>query len=194
MEHAGLGRLPVSVNVSPRQIKSIDLFESVTAALHETGVDAQSLRIELTESGLMGNTEATAEVLRRLSSFGVEILLDDFGTGYSSLNCLRRFPISCLKIDKSFVSELASDREDRAIAGGVIALAHNLDLKVIFEGVERQEQIEFLRTQDCDQVQGRVVCPPLDSRAVTEVLQEHFHGQDPESDTESLIHLSSCRR
>ena len=189
-----MGRLPVSVNVSPRQIKLIDLFESVTAALHETGVDAQSLRIELTESGLMGNTEATAEVLRRLSSFGVEILLDDFGTGYSSLNCLRRFPISCLKIDKSFVSELASDREDRAIAGGVIALAHNLDLKVIFEGVERQEQIEFLRTQDCDQVQGRVVCPPLDSRAVTEVLQEHFHGQDPESDTESLIHLSSCRR
>ena len=190
-ERAGLGRMPVSVNVSPHQIKSIDLFESVTAALRETGVDPRLLRIELTESGLMGNTEATAEMLRRLSAFGVDILLDDFGTGYSSLTYLRRFPISCLKIDKSFVSELSSDREDRAIAGGVIALAHNLDIKVIFEGVERQEQLEFLRTQNCDQVQGRVLYPPLDRPAVTALLQKHFQGEESESDTESLIHLSS---
>ena len=166
-------------------------FESVTAALRETGVDPRLLRIELTESGLMGNTEATAEMLRRLSAFGVDILLDDFGTGYSSLTYLRRFPISCLKIDKSFVSELSSDREDRAIAGGVIALAHNLDIKVIFEGVERQEQLEFLRTQNCDQVQGRVLYPPLDRPAVTALLQKHFQGEESESDTESLIHLSS---
>ena len=190
-EDAGLGRVPVSVNVSPRQIKSIDLFESVTAALRETGVDAQSLQIELTESGLMGNTEATAEVLRRISSFGVEILLDDFGTGYSSLTYLRRFPISCLKIDKSFASELTSNREDRAIAGAVIALAHNLGIKVIFEGVEQQEQLEFLRTQNCDQVQGRVLYPPLDRRAVSDVLREHFDGQESEPDTESLIRLSA---
>ena len=190
-ERQGLGRVPVSVNVSPHQIKSIDLFESVTAALRETGVEARLLRVELTESGLMGNTEVTAEILRRLSSFGVEILLDDFGTGYSSLTYLRRFPISCLKIDKSFVSEMASDPEDRAIAGGVIALAHNLGIKVIFEGVERQEQLEFLRTQNCDQVQGHVLYPPLDRRAVAEVLREHFDGQESESDTESLIHLSS---
>ena len=190
-ERLGLGRVPVSVNVSPHQIKSIDLFESVTAALRETGVDARLLRVELTESGLMGNTEVTAEVLRRLSSFGVEILLDDFGTGYSSLTYLRRFPISCLKIDKSFVSELTSDREDRAIAGGVIALAHNLGIKVIFEGVERQEQLEFLRTQNCDHVQGRVLYPPLDSNAIIDVLREHFDRQESESDTESLIQLGS---
>ena len=190
-EEAGLGRMPISVNVSPRQIKSIDLFECVTTALRESGVAPQSLKIELTESGLMGNTEATAGVLRRLSSHGVEIMLDDFGTGYSSLTYLRRFPISYLKIDKSFVSELASDREDRAIAGGVIALAHNLDLKVVFEGVEREEQLEFLRGQNCDQVQGRVICPPIDRQAFTDLLREHFGLGRSEPATDSLIHLTS---
>ena len=172
-EKAGVG-IPISVNISPRYIKDEDLHEAIAAVLLDTGLDPRLLRIELTESTLMENADSTVKPLYRLYSEGVEIWLDDFGTGYSSLTYLQRFPISTLKIDESFTREIATDPSDAAICSGVIALAHSLGLKVVFEGVETSEQLEFLRQKDCDEVQGWAICAPLPAEGCGQFLRENF--------------------
>jgi len=169
---AGL-RIPISVDIFPRHIKHEDLHEVIAAVLLETGLDPRLLRIELTESTLMENTDSTIKPFYRLYSKGVEISLDDFGTGYSSLTYLRRFPISTLKIDESFTREITTDPGDAAICSGVIALAHSLGLKVVFEGVETSEQLEFLRRKDCDEVQGRAICAPLPAEGCGQFMREN---------------------
>jgi diguanylate cyclase (GGDEF)-like protein len=168
---SGLPPIRLSVNISPRQLKQQNLFDAVSLALSESGLDASLLQLELTESALMENADATIQPLVELYGKGVQIALDDFGTGYSSLIYLRRFPISVLKIDGSFVGEIASDPGDAAITAGLIALGRSLGLRVVVEGVETREQLECLRSQKCDEVQGYYISRPLDAAAFGELLR-----------------------
>ncbi len=160
-EREGIPSLQLSVNVSPRQFDRHDVFEVVNRALEQSGLDPALLLLELTESALVENAETTITPIVELYAKGVEIALDDFGTGYSSLIYLRRFPISTLKISESFTRPITAHPGDAAIATGLIALAHSLDLKVVAEGVETREQMDFLRLKKCDAVQGHIVSPPV---------------------------------
>jgi len=153
--------ITIAVNLSARQFQQPNLTEIISEVLEETGLDAKSLELEITESNAMQNAENTIYTLRELKALGVRIAMDDFGTGYSSLNYLKRFPIDTLKLDQSFVREITTDPTDAAIATAVIAMAHSLDLRVIGEGVETEEQFAFLLKQKCDYIQGYLFSPPL---------------------------------
>ena len=146
--------LRISVNLSPRQFQQGDLCESVAAALAESGLAPTLLELEITESTAMLNTDRTVATLSSLRALGVRIAIDDFGTGHSSLSYLRRFPIDRVKIDREFIHELATSRSNRAIVSGIVALARGLGVAVTAEGVETEEQANFLRVQSCDEVQG----------------------------------------
>jgi diguanylate cyclase (GGDEF)-like protein len=151
----------VSVNLSARQFLGRDLVEQVKQALKETGLEARYLELEITEGVAMHSAENTLRTLTELKALGVRISIDDFGTGYSSLAYLKRFPIDTLKIDQSFVRDIGSVADDSAIAAAVIAMAHGLGLRVVAEGVEREEQLAFLRRQRCDHFQGYLFSRPL---------------------------------
>src|SRR5260221_5659867 len=153
--------LTVSVILSARQFSQPDLVAQVRSALQETGLRPELLELEITESNAMQNAENTIHTLRELKDAGVRISMDDFGTGYSSLNYLKRFPIDTLKLDQSFVRDVATDARDAAIVSAVIAMAHSLDLKVVAEGVETAEQLAFLRQRHCDTIQGFYFSAPL---------------------------------
>ena len=168
---AGLPPLSVSVNVSPRQFEETRLVERVALALRESGLDAASLELEVTEGLIMRDLEQSVGKMRELKAMGVALSIDDFGTGYSSLSALKSFPISSLKIDKSFVSELADNPDDQAIAMAVISLGHKLNLRVIAEGVETEQQVRFLRENDCDEMQGYLFSPPVQPQRIVELLR-----------------------
>jgi diguanylate cyclase (GGDEF)-like protein/PAS domain S-box-containing protein len=146
--------LRMSVNLSPRQFQQSDLCDVVASALEESGLEARALELEITESTAMIDTDRTITTLGELHDLGVTIAVDDFGTGHSSLNYLRRFPIHRVKIDQAFVSEIESSRSNRAIVSAIVAMAHGLNLAVTAEGVETQPQLDFLREQQCEEVQG----------------------------------------
>ena len=146
--------LVLAVNVSPRQFQQPDWLQVVQAALQRSGLAPQHLELEITESMLMRNPEESAALLQRLRALGVTMVIDDFGTGYSSLSYLTRFPIDKIKIDHSFVRDLASDATDAAIIKAIIAMARSLNIRVIAEGVENQAQQTFLRERGCDEAQG----------------------------------------
>ena len=158
---AGLPPVCVAVNISSVQFRSGRLEERIRHILESTGLPPGSLEIELTEGVVMSEAEGAIEALQRLSAMGIQIAIDDFGTGYSSLSYLKLFPIDRLKLDKSFVRDIAHDNGDRAIATAVIRLGHSLQLRVIAEGVERPEQLEALRQQGCDEIQGFHFSKPL---------------------------------
>ena len=151
----------VSVNLSAAQFAQADLVETVVRALDAAGVSPSQLQIELTETMLMGDLARGLEVLRQLREHGVALAIDDFGTGYSSLNYLKRLPISCLKIDRSFVRDLNDDPRDAAIVRSTVALAHNLGLSVVAEGIENAEQRDVLVSFGSDELQGYLYSPPL---------------------------------
>lgn len=161
----GLKPIRVAVNVSARQLRRRDFCEIVAGALAESGLPAELLELEITESSVMENPDEAIEILERLGRMGVSLAIDDFGTGYSSLAYLKLFPIDHLKIDRSFVADIEVDLNDRAIAFGTIALAHSLGLNVIAEGVETEDQLELLRTNGCDEVQGYLFSKPLTGAA-----------------------------
>jgi len=146
--------LRVAVNVSPLQFCQANFVKKVNAALKEHSLDATFLEIELTEATLMSNAETSVALLEQLSELGVVVAIDDFGTGYSSMSYLQRFPIDKLKIDRSFISDVASNAGDASIVRAIISLAHGLRLKVIAEGVESEEQLGILKRMGCDQYQG----------------------------------------
>ena len=146
--------LRIAVNVSPLQFRQANFVKKVHAALQEHSLDATYLEIELTEATLMNNAETSVALLEQLSELGVVVAIDDFGTGYSSMSYLQRFPIDKLKIDRSFISDVASNAGDASIVRAIISLAHGLRLKVIAEGVESEEQLGILRRMGCDQYQG----------------------------------------
>ena len=146
--------LRVAVNVSPLQFRQANFVKRVHAALQQHALDATYLEIELTEATLMSNAETSVTLLEELSELGVVVAIDDFGTGYSSMSYLQRFPIDKLKIDRSFISDVASNSGDASIVRAIISLAHGLRLKVIAEGVESEEQLSILKRMGCDQYQG----------------------------------------
>lgn len=158
---ANPSRIRVSVNLSARQFRQEGLVQVVAQVLEETQLDPDLLVLELTETCVMENVEASVLTLRQLKEMGVHISIDDFGTGYSSLNYLKRFPIDTLKIDQSFVREVTLDANDAAIARAIIAMAQSLQLKVIAEGVETEEQSNFLRQSGCHAMQGYLFSRPL---------------------------------
>ena len=168
----GFPGLTVSVNLSTRQFQQTDLVSQVTHALDETGLEPDKLDLEITESNAMQNAEHSINTLWGLKKQGVRISMDDFGTGYSSLNYLKRFPIDRIKLDQSFVRDLPSDKDDAAIAMAVIAMGRSLELAVIAEGVETEEQLAFLKGQNCDQLQGFLLSRPLAPEAFDRFLDE----------------------
>ena len=163
---AGFAALPISVNVSAVQFHRGDLVAEVTRVLEETGLEGRYLEIELTESLLM-DTDIVGAALAGLRALGVKITIDDFGTGYSSLAYLKRYPIDKLKIDRSFIDDLGTDTDERAIAIAIINLAKTLKLAVLAEGVERQEQLDFLREHACDEFQGYLAGNPVAAEEFT---------------------------
>jgi diguanylate cyclase len=144
----------IAVNVSPLQFRQANFVQKLSSALQEHSLDPTYLEIELTEATLMSNAETSVSLLKELSALGVVVAIDDFGTGYSSMSYLQRFPIDKLKIDRSFISAVASNPDDASIVRAIISLAHGLRLKVIAEGVESEEQLNILRRLGCDQYQG----------------------------------------
>ena len=168
---AGLGPMPVAVNISTVEFRSKNFLEGIRAILLETGLEPPFLELELTESVLMQHPESTASVLQALKSIGVRLAVDDFGTGYSSLSYLRRFPIDVLKIDQSFLHDIARpETKDAAIVSAVITMGKNLKHRVIVEGVETEEQVAFLRAHRCDEAQGFYFSPPVAPEQFAELL------------------------
>ncbi len=155
------GAIPVSVNISSHQFNSDGLIEDVLDAVSAAGIDALLLELEITESVLLQDADGTLVALRQLKQAGVSLSIDDFGTGYSSLSYLKRFPIDTLKIDRSFVKDLHCDADDAAICAAILAMSRQLGLNVVAEGVESEEQLEFLRRHGCNQIQGYLCSKPL---------------------------------
>ena len=171
-QEQGLDTLKVAVNLAGSQFAHDSTVASVEQALRRHGVPPASLGLEITEGTVMGDPDKAVAALGRLKDIGVAISLDDFGTGYSSLAYLKRFPIDVLKIDKSFVDDVTTKASDAAIALSVISLAHNLNMRVIAEGVETREQVEFLAAHGCDEMQGYYFSRPLPASAYTALLRE----------------------
>ncbi|MEP0872054.1 EAL domain-containing protein [Trichocoleus desertorum AS-A10] len=165
--------LTISVNLSSRQFSQPNLVEQVAQVLRETGLSPHHLKLEITESGIMNNTESAA-LLRQLRALQVQLCIDDFGTGYSSLSRLRQFPIHTLKIDRSFVSTMREAVQDAEVVQAIITLAHNLGMNVVAEGIETAEQLAHLRRLHCEQGQGYFFSKPLNSQAATALLAAGF--------------------
>ncbi|MCA1857600.1 EAL domain-containing protein [Massilia oculi] len=171
-QRAGLGQLRIGVNLSARQFSEPDLVQTVRQVLDETGLPPDSLEIELTESMMMADIEAAIETMRCLKTMGVKLSIDDFGTGYSSLSYLRRLPVDVLKIDRSFVRDIAGSADGAAMVGAIISLAHGLRKQVIAEGVETLAQLDYLRGCGCDEVQGHIFSRPEPVHAVERLLRQ----------------------
>jgi len=171
-QDAGFDKLRVAVNLSARQFSAPDLIEGLEGVLRDTGLEPKYLEIELTESLFMSDITPAVELLHRMKALGVNLSIDDFGTGYSSLSYLSRFPIDVLKIDRSFVADITRDANDEAIVTSIIALAHNLKLAVIAEGVETGEQLDYLRRHGCDEMQGYYFSRPVAAAEFEQLLVE----------------------
>ena len=159
-------RIRISVNLSIRNLHDPSLLETLTALLQENRVDPSLLQIEITESTLMADPHHSVTVLRSLHEMGIELAIDDFGTGYSSLAYLRRLPVTEIKIDKSFVIDLATEENAAVIVRSTIDLGHNLGLKVVAEGVEQEATWRILEAGGCDIAQGNLFGPPESAEAV----------------------------
>jgi diguanylate cyclase (GGDEF)-like protein len=169
----GYENLKVSVNVSPLQLNEVSLKKSITSAIQSSGLSPQNLVLEITESMMMGDIERNITLLQHIVDLGVSFSLDDFGTGYSSLSYLKKFPIDELKIDRSFLTNVPEINEDNSIVKAIIAMAHSLGLEVVAEGVEKAEQLEFLRQLNCDIIQGFIYSKPLNKKQFAEYLASH---------------------
>ncbi len=168
---AGLLSLVVAVNVSLRQFQRDDFLYTITNVLQEAGLPADGLEIEVTESTVMHNAERLIDMLCDIKAMGVHIAVDDFGTGYSSLSYLKRFPVDRLKIDRSFVQDILFDKDGEAIVRTIIALGHNLGLKVVAEGVESAQQVDYLRNNGCDELQGFYYGRPMPAAEFEQLLR-----------------------
>lgn len=171
-QQAGLGKLRVAVNLSVRQLDAYELFSTIENTLAESGLTPDCLELELTETLMMSDLEHTLDVLNKLRKMGVAIAVDDFGTGFSSFTFIKQLPLDCLKIDQSFIQELANREDNKIIVRTFIQLAHNLKLRVVAEGVETPYQREFLHAHGCDEIQGYVFCRPLLAEAMGVWLKE----------------------
>jgi diguanylate cyclase (GGDEF)-like protein len=167
---SGFPQLSIAVNLSARQFQQQDLVERIEQILKETRIAPDALELEITESYAMQNADYTISVLTQLKKRGIRVSIDDFGTGYSSLSYLKQFPIDTLKIDRSFVKDLATDANDAAIAAAIIVLAHSLKLQVIAEGVETQAELDILKRHACDKMQGYFFSRPIPVKELEALL------------------------
>ena len=167
---SGLFPITMAVNVSSHQFRRSDINALVASVLQETGLPAGQLELEITESGLMENHDLAMDILNNLRHQGIRLAIDDFGKGYSSLSRLKYFPVDVLKIDKSFIEKIPFNKDDMEIATTIVVMGHNLGFKVLAEGVETPEQLEFLREKGCDAYQGYIKNSPLSAKAFAELL------------------------
>jgi diguanylate cyclase (GGDEF)-like protein len=172
-QREGLPAIRVAVNLSPRQFVDPNLLDDIGAALEKSGMPPELLELEITESMVIQNVEHTLHVLTAIKSLGIKLAIDDFGTGYSSMSLVKNFPIDVLKIDRSFVRNIASDGEDKAIADAIIALGRALNLTIVAEGVETVEQEAFLRAHNCDEIQGYLISKPVPPDQFAAFLANH---------------------
>ena len=176
--HQGPASVVVSVNLSVQQLRQEGFASRVRQALERHNLPARLLELELTESMLAEHSEAIVDNINALQALGVSLSVDDFGTGYSSLAYLKRFPISTLKIDRAFIAALNDAPGDDAIVRAVIAMAHSLSLQVVAEGVETEAQLQFLKENGCDDVQGYLISRPIDAEAFTTLLEQSQPARD----------------
>lgn len=167
------GFMTLALNISARQFHQRDLCERLVSIVAEAGLAPQSIEVEITESMALFDAKHAIETIHALKNAGTQIAIDDFGTGHSSLNYLRRFEADHLKIDRSFVAGIGSRGSDETLVKAIVAMGHSLGLKIVAEGVETNEQFEFLRSHDCDLVQGNLFSPPLDPAPLEELLATH---------------------
>jgi EAL domain-containing protein (putative c-di-GMP-specific phosphodiesterase class I) len=177
-QDAGLAKVPVAVNVSNVQFSRQDLVTVIADALRSSRLDAKYLEIEITESSIMTRPDRALKIIDTIKSFGVNLSLDDFGTGYSSLSYLRQFPIDTLKIDRGFIRNITTDRQDAEIVSAIIAMAHSLNLKVVAEGIETGEQVEVMGRMKCDILQGYFLGRPANAEIIQRLLGAN-NGMDP---------------
>jgi EAL domain-containing protein (putative c-di-GMP-specific phosphodiesterase class I) len=168
---AGIGVVSVAINVSAAEFQDKDFLSGVRTALIATGVEPANLELEMTESALMVDAESTLGTLAALKAMGVQLAIDDFGTGYSSFTYLRRFPVDALKLDQSFVQEITSDPGDASIVSAMIDIGKSVHLRVIAEGVETREQLEFLQRHGCTEGQGYYFSRPAPADQASKLLE-----------------------
>ena len=166
-------KISSAVNISAKQFLQGDIMSIIKKALSVSGLEPKYLDLELTETTIMDDVERAVEVLEELKTLGINISIDDFGTGYSSLSYLKKFPINTLKIDQSFISSINSANPgNSSIANLVIDLGHKLGMSVIAEGVETQEQVDFLKKYTCDKIQGYIISEPINEVEFTLLLEK----------------------
>jgi EAL domain-containing protein (putative c-di-GMP-specific phosphodiesterase class I) len=158
--------LKMSVNISGKQFSQRDLADRVSAIVEESGIDAHTLALEITESMIMENVDAAIETMHRLRSMGIQIHIDDFGTGYSSLSYLHRFPIDAIKIDRTFINKLSADGKNKEIIQSILSLASGMHFDVIAEGVEMNHQLVNMQNMQCQFGQGFLISMPMDPTAI----------------------------
>jgi diguanylate cyclase (GGDEF)-like protein len=173
----GLPEVLMSVNLSPRQFESSTLIADIRAVLEASGLEPSLLELEITEGAVMANPEHAAKLLRTIRDMGVSLAIDDFGTGYSSLSYLKHFPLSTVKIDRSFINDLSQDPDARALIDGIITLAHGLRMKVVAEGIETIAQLDYLRSHGCDEAQGYWLCKPVPADEARDFMARHLRNQ-----------------
>jgi EAL domain-containing protein (putative c-di-GMP-specific phosphodiesterase class I) len=176
-QQSGLPAVLVSVNLSPRQFESRTLIADIRAALEASGLEPALLELEITEGAVMANPEHATKLLRTIRDMGIGLAIDDFGTGYSSLSYLKHFPLSTVKIDRSFINDLTRDADARALIDGIITLAHGLRMKVVAEGIETMAQLDYLRSHECDEAQGYWLCKPVTCDEVRDFMARHLRNQ-----------------
>ena len=167
----------MSVNISPRDFAQPDLPNAIRRTLEQSSVDPGCLHLEVVETIAMGDAEKSGLVLAQLKALGVHLSIDDFGTGYSSLSRLRRIPVDTLKIDRTFISHMDSDPENREIVRTIIMLAHNLGLQVVAEGAETEEHIDLLRQFNCEMAQGYFYSRPADGQTMLKLLTSNHSAR-----------------
>jgi diguanylate cyclase (GGDEF)-like protein/PAS domain S-box-containing protein len=172
----GFTDLRIAVNLAARQLRQADIVQGVKEVLHACDLAPEYLEIELTESTLV-DTTISKKNLRRLEKMGVRLAIDDFGTGYSSLSYLKQYSVDVLKIDRSFIQDICKDSDDDAVTSAIVALSHQLDMKVIAEGIETLEQLEFLRKLNCDQAQGFLIGRPMVKHQFEQWMLKHLDKQ-----------------
>ena len=176
---AGLSDLTIAINLSVRQFRDVEFASRIQQIFAETGCDPRLVEFEVTETSVLYDAEMVSRVLQLEREQGVRVAIDDFGTGYSSLVHLKRLPIDILKIDQSFIRDITTDPDDKAITAGIIAMAHSLGLQVVAEAVETAEQLAFLTERGCDFYQGHLYSPPLESSAFIALALSRRSGADP---------------
>jgi EAL domain-containing protein (putative c-di-GMP-specific phosphodiesterase class I) len=173
-QKAGYPSIRMSVNISSRQFQQSDLVQMVSGILEKTKLHPNDLELELTESIIQDSKYAVSK-MEQLKSMGIHLSIDDFGTGYSSLSYLKTFPINTLKIDRSFTKNIYSDPKDASLVETIINMAHNLDLKVIAEGVETKEQLQFLKQRQCNEAQGYFFSRPISAQEVSSIFEKQVN-------------------